>query len=462
MLKGVMFGLLFLCFLAGSVYALEDVETRQLAYKDTIFQGGDAEFYITINNNQEFEDTFRFVKPFVYWSWDMEAEAVNVVQGNSEKVLVKLTPSANKDPGDYGVMLNIVSRTDDDVRSEEFLEIKIVSFEQVLNTNVELPDSINPNKEHLFRVNLDNTYDISLEDVVLVLESDYFEKELNFSIKPHGEIDLEFPVSFEGTVNEGENPLFLRFYSNDNLIYEFEETMHIGYFTEVSGVGAPEDGFLYDKETLVRTNTGNVVSHEVYTKGISWFTKYFTTTNPDPDVISKQDGGYLYTWSFDLEPDESKTIVIETSYRAFVFWLIVAILVIAFLIYWFRRDLSLNKKIVSVKKGEHGYYILNVMLTLKNKTLKNIKNVKVMDRLGGRVESATPYGLYNSNIYKSDSGKSTKIIWSIPNVGKRENIVLRYTMKYKPYIIKSVPPAVAKYLRHGKAVHVKSKRADIF
>ena len=453
---------MFLCFLASFVYALEPVETRQLAYKDTIFQGGDAEFYITVYNNQEFEDTFRFVKPFVYWSWDMEANAVNVLPDFHEKVLVRLTPSANKEPGDYGIMLNIVSRTDDDVRTEEFLEIKVVSFEQVLNTELNLPESINPNKEHLFRVSLDNTYDISLEDVDLVLESEYFKKELNFSIKPHKEIDLEFPVSFEGTVNEGENPLYLKFYRNDELIYEFEETMNIGYFTEVSGVGAPEESFLYDKETLIKTNTGNVVSHEVYSRRLSWFTKLFTTTNVEPDTVSKDDGDYVYTWSFDLEPDESKTIIIETNYRSFVIWSIVAIFLIAFLIYWFRRDLSLDKKIVSVKKGEHGYYTLNVMLTLKNKTLKNIKNVKVMDRLGGRVESATPYGLYSSNIYKSDSGKSTKIVWGIPNVGKRENIVLRYTMKYKPYIIKSVPPAVVKYLRHGKAVHVKSKRADIF
>jgi hypothetical protein len=35
-------------------------------------------------------------------------------------------------------------------------------------------------------------------------------------------------------------------------------------------------------------------------------------------------------------------------------------------------------------------------------------------------------------------------------------------MKYKPYIIKSVPPAIAKYLRHGRPIYVKSNRAEIF
>ena len=115
-----------------------------------------------------------------------------------------------------------------------------------------------------------------------------------------------------------------------------------------------------------------------------------------------------------------------------------------------------------MRKGEHGYYSMNVVLSLKYKTLKDIRNVKVMDRLAGRVDDVSNYGAFKPNVFKSESGKSTKLVWNLPNLKKREEVLLQYTMRYKPYIIRSMPPAVAKYLRRGRPVFVKSNRVDIF
>ncbi len=452
------------CFLALSMtaYAADPVESSQQDIVSTILPDGTASFYLYIDNNQEVVDTFRVVKPFVYWTWLLEADQVQVFNGDSEKVMINFTPFDSKDPGEYGIKLDIESLNNDSVETSEFFEIKVVGYDQVLNTELNLPDNINPNKEQLFRIQVINNYDISVDNLEFVLFSEYFGGSQEFDLRPYETIDLEIPVEFAGTVREGDNELLLKFYHGGELVLEQEEILNIGYFTDVAGKGTPEDSFLYSKETVVRTNTGNIVSKETYMKRLSWFEKLFTSTNPAPDDISREEGDYLLTWEFDLQPDQTRTIVIETSYRGFVFAVILAILIFGFLFYWLKRDVSLEKKVISMRKGEHGYYSMNVVLSLKNKTLKDIRNVKVMDRLAGRVDDVSNYGAFKPNVFKSESGKSTKLVWNLPNLKKREEVLLQYTMRYKPYIIRSMPPAVAKYLRRGRPVFVKSNRVDIF
>jgi hypothetical protein len=445
MKKRVFLWLFLVILLSSQVYALNPIELSHRDYKSVILPDGEAIFYMTIENNQGFEDTFRVVKPGIYWSWLMEAETIKIPAGKSEKIKVSLTPYEHKDPGNYGVLLDVESMKNSSLKESELFEILVVSYERALLTELISSGDINPNKENLFRVEIKNNYDIEIENLTLELASDYFLEEKKFVIRPYETLKLGIPVEFEGNVQIGDNIMFLNFYHNDELVLEREETINIGYYTDVSGVGTPEEGFLYNTETVVRTNEGNTISHEIYMKRLSFFEKLFTSTTPNPDEVTRDDGSYILVWNFDLNPDQTNTIIINTDYRWFVLAIILAILLAGGLYYLLRRDLSLTKKVVSMKKGSDGFYSLNVVLSLKNKTLKNIKNIKVMDRLGGRVEDTYNFGTVEPKIFKGEYNKATKLVWNLPVLGKREEIILQYTMKYKPYIIKSVPPAIAKY-----------------
>jgi len=460
-MKKKLFLLVIFLILANQVIANELIETSNEPIQDTILPDGDAKFYLTITNNQDFEDTFRIEKPSVYWEWLMEADSVTIPKKSSETIEISFKHFEGQEPGDYGLSMNVVSTTNESILNDELFELKVVSYNQALSTELISSENINPNKESLFRINIRNNYDLSINNLSLVFLSDYFEKEEFFDIRPYETLELELPIEFEGTVSEGDTPVFLKIYDRD-LVIDREESINIGYFTDVKGVGSPEGGFLYTKESVIRTNNGNTISHENYMKKLSFIQKLFTSTNPVPDEITNENGNYILMWSFDLEPDQTKTIEIKTNYRDFVFLFSLAILLIIWLYYFLRRDLFLEKKVVSMKKGDDGIYSMNVVLTLKNKTLKNIKNIKIMDRLGGRVEKVYHFGTFEPKIFKSDSGKSTKLVWNLSNLNKREEIILKYTMKYKPNIIRSVPSAIVKYLRHGRAVYVKSNRAEIF
>ena len=460
--KGVIFGIVFLFLFSSQVFALDPIETEVNAMKDTILPDEPAEFYLKIRNHQDFQDSFRILKPAVYWDWNLESEVVTINQAGFESIQLFFEPFSDKEPGDYGILLTVQSTSNESIETNQLFEIKVVSYDQAITVEFESSENINPNKENLLRVNIRNNYDLDVNNLTLEFHSAYFDVEKEFSIRPYETVELEIPVEFEGIVNEGDNVIYFDFYREGELVLEKENTINIGYFTDVSGVGTPEESLLYNKETIIRTNTGNTISHENYMKRLNFFEKFFTSTNPVPDSTVKDDSYYILSWDFDLEPDQTKTIVIETNYRWFSLAVILVVVFFLLLYYFLKRDISLEKKIVSMRKDEDGFYSLNVILSLKNKTLKKIYNIKVMDRLNGRIEKINNFGVHNPEVIKSESGKSAKIVWNVRGIGKREEILLQYTIRYKPHIIRSVPPAIAKYLRRGRPIFVKSNRADIF
>ena len=462
MIKRVIFWIMFLVLVSFPVSALDQFETEIEPIKDTILPDEIAEFELMIKNNQNTETMYKITKPAVYWDWNLNVGNVIIGATKTEYVQILLEPFMEKIPGDYGISLNIKSTINDSAEVSELFEIKVVSYDQAFSVSLDSSENINPNKENLFRVIVRNNYDLDVQNLSVNFHSEYFDASKSFDIRPYETVEVEIPVEFDGVVTEGDNTIYLDFYREGELVLEKEKIINIGYFTDVSGIGTPEESFLYNKETVVRTNTGNTISHETYMKKLTLFEKLFTSTNPGPDSVTKDDSFYILEWSFDLEPDQTKTIVIETNYRWFTLAVILIVLLLLFLFYWLKRDVSLGKKIVSMRKGEDGFYSLNVILSLKNKTLKKIYNVKVMDRLSGRIDKVENFGVHNPSVVKSDSGKTARIIWNIKNIGKREEILLQYTIRYKPYVIRSVPPAIAKYLRRGRPIFVKSNRADIF
>ncbi len=453
---------LFLFLVSFSVIAADSFYVEVEPIKDTILPDEIAEFELMIKSNINVQTVFKIIKPAVYWDWNLDKSSVPLGPDGREYVNILLEPFSEKEPGDYGISLDIKPNVNGSENENELLEIKVVSYDQAFSVSLDSSDNINPNKENLFRVIIRNNYDLDVQNLSLNFHSEYFDASKEFDIRPYETIEVEIPIEFDGVVNEGDNIVYLDFYRGGNLVLEKEEMINIGYFTDVSGVGTPEESFLYNKETVVRTNTGNTISHETYVKKLTLFEKLFTSTNPNPDSSTKDESFYILEWTFDLEPDQTRTIVIETNYRWFTLATILIILSLLFLFYWLKRDVSLEKKIVSIQKGEDGFYRLNVILSLKNKTLKNIYNIKIMDRLSGRIDKVDNFGVHNPTVVKSDSGKTAKIIWNVKNLGKREEVMLQYTIRYKPYVIRSVPPAIAKYLRRGRPVFVKSNRADIF
>ena len=152
--KGVIFGIIFLFLFSSQVFAIDPIETEVNAIKDTILPDESAEFYFKIRNNQDFQDSFRILKPVVYWDWNLDSDIVTINQAGFESVQLFFEPFSDKEPGDYGILLTVQSISNETIETSQLFEIHVVSYDQAISVEFDSSENINPNKENLFRVNI--------------------------------------------------------------------------------------------------------------------------------------------------------------------------------------------------------------------------------------------------------------------------------------------------------------------
>ncbi len=449
-----------------NVSASEGVVLSHKAIKDKALVGDEFVFSINVENPKNVTDRFRFYAPSSFWEWVFTVDPNPIVVGpeSSEEVVLRLKPFSDRvDPGNYGVTLKLVSMNFSDIETEEVFDVEILTYDQVIERSLELPKKISSEEDNLFRVRLSNNYDFLVSNLSLELKSDYFDEKVDNIDLLDEEFVKEFIVNFGDKVKVGKNDIHLIIYHNGEKVIDDVNTINIEASGDISEVGTPEKGFLFYGETMEKTNNMNSISYERYTRRLSWFEKLFTEVSEEPSRIVKEGSYYDYIWEFSLEPGESKKIVIRTDYRSFVYSILGLFLVIWFLYLYFKKDLSLTKKIVSVQHSKDNIANIKVMLVLRNKSLRKLRNVKVMDGMINVVEEPNSFGSIKPNrIMKGEKG--TKMLWEIPVIDGNSEIVISYRVKCKAKIIGRlhVPNAVAKYIKNKRRILVRSNKVSMF
>ena len=142
---------------------------------------------------------------------------------------------------------------------------------------------------------------------------------------------------------------------------------------------------------------------------------------------------------------------------------ILIILVLVILIYnYLRTDLSLEKKVLNVKHMEDGVSVINVVMTVRNKTFREIKNVKVSDFIYNVVDDPYFAGLRPVVNRKSDNKRT--LMWNIESLSGRGEIVMAYSIKMKLRFVDklTLPTAFCKYTRKGRPITFSSNHVKLF
>ncbi len=411
-----------------------------------------AIFKLKIDNNQDEDDRFKLSFPEEYWSWAIELypQQLDVKQNKQEEFTLRIKPIELLEPKEYTIPFRILSTINDSLILEEELTVNITSYEEAINLSLRSPDNINPNEESLFKLDIKNNHNLILNHLEIVLESEFFliSRELNLS---HSEEKTEdFLVSFTGNIEKGDHPVKVKLYSLNKLALEKEYQMNIGDFPNLEGSETPEENFLFSSETIVKTNNGNSILHEIYTKELTSFENFITSTSPEPDSILKENNKYILTWEFDLNPGETKTITIEKDYRKPIIYLIGIVIIIGLFYSYRKRDLIITKDVLSIKQSKDGILSMDIVVSLKNKSRRNLKNLKLLDTISHMVDEPSHFGSREPKMIRSEG--NTKMLWIIPKLKGRSNFVVSYNVKTKHNKIKNliIPRAVAKYLKLGK------------
>jgi len=275
--------LLLIILLVQPILAFKTLEVTSEPISNVLIGSKEASFLVKVSNNGNYKDTFRISTLDV--GWDIKPISITVNSHSDQTFTLKLTPFGEKEPAKYGVSVRFTSYSDESVKENHIFEIRVLGYEDLIDPEVILPKELNPNKENLVSVNLVNANNIKLDDITVVLESDYFSYEKTLNFEPYEEKKEDFIVKFEGSIEEGIYPIRVKIYYGQTLAKEETSDMRVGYFTEVSEVKNPGSGFLINRESIVKSNDGLVVSHEKYEREFNWFQKMFTKTTPEQDNI---------------------------------------------------------------------------------------------------------------------------------------------------------------------------------
>ena len=185
-------------------------------------------------------------------------------------------------------------------------------------------------------------------------------------------------------------------------------------------------GLLVKQLSITRINNGNDDSEEMYLHKLSLVQKLFTTTDPGPSFIEKSSGVYTYKWYFQIKPTESYTINVRTNYTNLVV-IIIALIVIILLVIYLRGSLTVGKRVLSVKKG-NSIVETKVLISLKNRSRRRIKDIRVIDRLPRSMQAPYAYGSVMPVSSKKDE-KGYLLVWNIKTMGPAEERVISYRVK---------------------------------
>lgn len=452
-------GLVFFILLSLGVFADEQIDVSITPVRDEIVLGADAVFRLTIENNQGYLDSFRITTLTSGWGIDEASRRINVKGNQSERLNLTIRPTTYKDLKTHAVDVSVISSSDASVRVEKLLNVKIVDIKDVLDLDVGFPEIFSEGSQA--KVTFTNNKDYSLSDLLVKIDSDYFFGQKMVSIAPGENIEY-VNINFSDEIEIGEYNTKIKLIYGDEVIYEIEEDVDLNYFSEENQILSPESEFLLSRTRLIKMNDGDTVVHDTYSHKVNWFEKLLTYSNIEPTEVVAEGGNYVLSWDFDVDPGETFELVVTTNYRWFALIVLVVLVLIVLLYNYFRSDLSLEKKVLGVKHMEDGVSVINVVITLKNKSFKEIKNIKITDTIYKNLDE--PYfGGLKPDINRKVEGRQT-IMWNIPGLPGRGEISMAYSVKMKLRFVDdfSLPRAFAKYSRKGRAITLGSNFVKLF
>ena len=453
-------GILSFILLLNPVYSEDIIEIGITPIRDEVVLGGESIFRLDLTNNQGFLDSFRVVA--ITSGWSLGEEAVRLEANNSESVSADLilSPIIFKESKTHPVEISIISNKDDSVRIEKLMNVKILDLKEVVDLRVEFPETFK-SKDSQAKIIINNNGDYGVNGLSVNIDSRFFSGKKEFSLDPGENVEL-VDLNFEDEIELGNYLTTITVYAFDNVIFENEQDVELKYFSDENQIISPESGFLIKKLKISKINDGDTLVKETFNFNVGVFDKFFTSSNIEPSSIIKEGNQYIYSWDLEIQPNETLNLEITTNFRLLAIGILIVLGLVILLYAYLRRDLSLEKKVINVKHMEDGESIVNVVMTLKNKSFKEIKNIKLFDIIKGH--SAEPkFAVMKPSVNKETDGIK-KLVWTIPKVEGRGEIVIAYSVKMKLRYVESLslPRAFAKYHSKGRALTLASNNVKMF
>ena len=450
--------LLVASLLAAAVSAAEFEVTISPDYKN-IKLGETAEYILTVKNNMAETEKFEIYSPDVMWdltTYPVSDRLMSVDPGVTKSTSIRLTP-LYVHPGRYGVNINVrVSGKNMLTRTFAMVGVNDPNpppgeYLPAIRSSVEMVDVVDPRENITIKIKLENQNRRELEDMDIRIRSNAINTDYRTNLGALEKKELTITTRVDPLTEPQDDLLkVLIFMTAGPKTYQYETTpfefqiIHYGGLVE----SVDEVGKLFKTtRTITLTNEGNGDVIDVYKMEKGFFGKIFFSSEPEFKNY-KEDGVKYVGWPVNLAPYEKTTITVVESYRV-PFGILAAIIIIIILYFLIRSPILVHKSAVVLATKEGGISELKILIVVKNRTGKELKNVSIIDKVPHIADVLREFEmgtLHPVNILKHEK-KGTLIKWELKDLDTFEERVLAYKIKSRLSVLGEfkLPVVVVKF-----------------
>jgi hypothetical protein len=429
---------------------------------DVIFHGEDAVYKVTIKNNQDVVDKITYSISDLDWNWDKKF--FTIVPKDSTTFDLRLSAPTNSPTSVYSLGFKVYSSNDPRNYIYNNIIVNLVSDLDLLQIKkVDIGSGLDPKKDkNLLKLSIKNVYDFELDDITISLDSDAFKASDVVSFTDAELKTIEFDVNVNPNALEGDHDLHILAKKGSNVYIDEIRKIRIGKYSNLRDDISEKYGFLTKNIVITKSNEGNTIVVDDYVMTLSFFDKIFSSVSPTPNNIEKENGQYFYTWNFELQPGEDFRVNLVVNYRDPLFLLIGLIIIIYIIYYLSETGIILNKKVLTVKSAK-GIGQMKVLLYVRNKGKRRIKEIRVVDILHDVKKLPDEYGMVRPNKIKR-RGNDVVLVWNITNLLGKEERILSYKISAETAIKAPIklPGAMARFKIGSKQYIVRSNSSVIY
>jgi hypothetical protein len=406
---------LALVLIAGSAYGFESsmtVEKRTASAEDP------GKFLVQVENTAPEAQIFRLtVNP--YNSWFYTESSRTVPAGENHTFELTVTPPEQAIQQNYRFDAAVTA----DGETQEFTDYFTVEREEdlVVSAFSSDRDSYKPGETARLQVEVLNTAPSRAEDYRLraeLLDSETEKQGLPLSPGSAGALALNIAVP--ETASPGETPVRISVIRNDEVRQTVNQTITVERMRRVERSESSDNRLLFYTSTSTIRNAGNFPVNATVNETLPDYLRPITSFSPGPERTTPGEDTTVYSWSYMLEPGESRSVSYTTDY-----WIpgsILALLIVGLLILKkVRTRVSFEKR---ARETEDG---VKVHIELENHSSDPVRDVTVKDFVPDIASVVEDFPMATPVIRRTSNG--TRLSWEIEELEPGSQRVFEYTIK---------------------------------
>ncbi|MEK6817307.1 MAG: hypothetical protein AABX80_00750 [Nanoarchaeota archaeon] len=451
MKKSLFFGLIgFLALLLLSLVSAVDLEVQKESSDEVMIidLNKPAVFDLSIKNNGPTDD---FMIYTFFGSGSLPKEKFAISSGQTRKIQFIVSPPYD-DSKTGPVAFDYFIRGSDNSEYKNSLNAKAIN----LNEAFEIGSADFDPESSSVEIYIKNKVNFNFKNLDAKFSSNFFTLDESFLLAPKETKNFQITLD-----KEKFKQLTAGFYTITSEIKSEGKTANVEgvmKFAEKKSITTETEkqGFFVSATTITKSNSGNLPEITQITVQKNIISRLFTSVNPSPDNVERNNSKIFYSWNRELKPGESLEVKIKTNWFLPLIFIILIVAIVIFVKEYAKTDLKIKKRVTFVK-SKGGEFALKVSLLIDAK--KQVENLLIVERIPPLL-----------NLYKKVFGreiptrideKSKKIEWQFKRLEAGEKRMINYVIYSKLGVLGkfALPRTAGFYERDGKLHEASSNQA---